>query len=363
MTCGLGAWEYQQRMLTEKLPQKLAIALTDSKLFTKEELGAVTFKRFDGGHHNDIYRVRLGRKDYSVRISKKPNKRAGYFAEEFHNLKIASAAGIAPAVLFADENTGTLIYKYIDGQAVSRDDLADQNFCGTVTRAIKSIHELKEPFLYKHSFLNSIRRRELKYFGPSLDKCPQHIKKLAIAAGRAMELIEANPVAWAPCHADLILDNMLRVKRRVVIIDWELSGMSDPHEDLANFIVFGLMTKKSIDMILMQYFHSLTDIGAARTLLYVVIILYYWILRHAEDLLKIPDSERLLQKQQRRLSEAYSLMRTEDYRSAVIALRRHIGKEYKSEQKSMKSEKRAPTLKRAQPSPEKERKSKSDSDS
>jgi|GEM_PF-4172321 len=349
-------------MLTKELPQQLAIALTDSKLFTKKELSEVRFKRFDGGHHNDIYRVRNEKKDYSVRISKKPNKRAGYFAEEFHNLKIASAAAIAPDVLYADENTGTLIYKYIEGHSVSRDDLADQNFCGTVTRAIKSIHELREPFLYKHSFLRSIRRRELKYFGDTLDKCPQHIKKLAIAAGRAMELIEANPVDWTPCHADLILDNMLRVKRSVVIIDWELSGMSDPHEDLANFIVFGLMSKKSIDMILMQYFQSLSDIGAARTLLYVVIILYYWILRHAEDLLKFPDSERLLQKQQRRLNEAYTLMRTDDYRSAVIALRRHIGKEYKSEQKSMKSEKRAPTLKRAKPSLDKERKSKGNSD-
>lgn len=311
-------------MLNKNLPTALQNALEMSRLLTATDFKKLVFKRFDGGHHNDIYRVRTDKKDYAVRLSKKPKKRLGYFSEEFHNQKIAAEAKIAPQILYADENTGTLIYPYIVGAPVTREHLLNPTFCGTVTRAIKTIHSLKKPFLYHHNFLRSIEKRQDRTFGKNLENCPQEAKKLAIYATRAMELVRGNPVAYTPCHADLILDNILKVNNHVTLIDWELSGMSDPHEDLANFICFGNLTPKSIDMVLSHYFNTPDPIGRARTYLFIVIILYYWILRHAEDLIKFPDSERLLLKQQRRLNEANDVIVSQDYKKSVIILKKNV---------------------------------------
>lgn len=62
-------------------------------------------------------------------------------------------------------------------------------------------------------------------------------------------------------HIDAIPDNFLFSKdedgkERISLIDWEYSGMQDPHVDIAMFCIYALYDRKQVDKVIDMYFRD-----------------------------------------------------------------------------------------------------------
>ena len=58
------------------------------------------------------------------------------------------------------------------------------------------------------------------------------------------------------CHIDAIPDNFLLKGNDVFMIDWEYSGMQDPHIDIAMFCIYSMYNQNEIDKLIDIYFKN-----------------------------------------------------------------------------------------------------------
>ena len=66
--------------------------------------------------------------------------------------------------------------------------------------------------------------------------------------------IDAHIAEKVLTHIDAVPDNFLFVDDRIYLIDWEYSGMQDPHVDIAMFAIYALYEKEQIDQLIDAYF-------------------------------------------------------------------------------------------------------------
>ena len=72
------------------------------------------------------------------------------------------------------------------------------------------------------------------------------------------EYIESVPKEWTLTHIDAVPDNFLFEEtgsnQRIRLIDWEYTGMQDPHVDIAMFAVYSMYEREQIDNLIDCYF-------------------------------------------------------------------------------------------------------------
>ena len=68
--------------------------------------------------------------------------------------------------------------------------------------------------------------------------------------------IEQNVEKKTLCHIDAIPDNFLLKGNDVFMIDWEYSGMQDPHIDIAMFCIYSMYDQNEIDKLIDLYFKN-----------------------------------------------------------------------------------------------------------
>ena len=81
---------------------------------------------------------------------------------------------------------------------------------------------------------------------------------------------------WCLTHIDAVSDNFLFYKsaedknESLQLVDWEYSGMQDPHVDLAMFCIYSLYNKVQVDNLINIYFKNNCDKNT-RTKIYAYI--------------------------------------------------------------------------------------------
>jgi len=72
--------------------------------------------------------------------------------------------------------------------------------------------------------------------------------------------IEAAPKEWVLTHIDAVPDNFLFeeeiANQRIRLIDWEYSGMQDPHVDIAMFAIYSMYDNAQVESLIDSYFHE-----------------------------------------------------------------------------------------------------------
>ncbi|MEE8336929.1 MAG: choline/ethanolamine kinase family protein [Dehalococcoidia bacterium] len=211
---------HEVRAAIEALPSSLAI---DPAAATVTTLKGLT---------NRNYLIDCGDRSYVLRLAGPATGRYIDRTREAAHARAAHAAGIAPALFFADPETGTMLTEYlplapVTGDAI-RNDPAQQRRCAL---ALRRLHALSPPFEGRFDPFEHIDR----YLAvlAALDGAPP--AELG-AVQRAVEPLRAL-VATASvrsCHVDTYCENFLDDGRRTLMIDWEYSGTGDPVWDLAN---------------------------------------------------------------------------------------------------------------------------------
>ena len=187
-----------------------------------------------GGLTNRVYRLGA----YVLRLPGQGTEAYIDRANEAVAARAASAAGVAPELVWAEPARGIMVTRFVTGCATMSPD-AFRSRPGSPARAAQALARLHR------SGANFPARFELFAMIDDYLRLLQG-KPVALPAGYHAVLAEAeavraalgaHPVPLVPCHCDPLCENFLDSGQRMWIVDWEYSGMNDPMWDLGDLSV------------------------------------------------------------------------------------------------------------------------------
>lgn len=164
--------------------------------------------------------------------------------------------GICDNVVYIDSKKGLKITEYINNPREcnpnSEKDLAK------CMKRLKEIHEMDLEVNHRFDLYKKIdeyeqlRRRQSIY--PDYEETKKNVLSLK-------EYINKHKGKETLAHIDSVPDNFLfskdtKGKEQLNLIDWEYSGMQDPHVDIAMFCIYALYNRKQIDRLIDLYFEE-----------------------------------------------------------------------------------------------------------
>ncbi len=315
-------------MTSKAPPDGVIAAFLQSKLWATQKKTSVHTLRWlplTQRGNNQIWRVICSptehtKLDWVIKIVRGQNSKS--FRETIHNQQLAIQNGLAPDILEFDASKGVLICPFVQGETLQPKQLEDPETLRRALKALHTLHHLDGEFHHKHSYLNSVTQRQKKaltFMGP---QTLARLSKLKAIAEATIQMLKTHVVPACPCHSDMVTHNaILTPNDHIVFIDWEVSGMGDPHEEVANFLWSASLSVEELDRAITQYLGAKDEIARARIILYLMLIPYDWVMRHQikAQSAKMPQSKLAgLQKRQRkRLKEAVQFANTDMFKRAV----------------------------------------------
>lgn len=190
-----------------------------------EPLGSLT---------NMSYKVTVGEEAYVLRLPGQDTWEYIDRVAEEHNSGIAAAEGLGPEVLYCDASRGTMVSRFIEGEAMDGVWLVrDAEALARVARTLRRLHCSGSDFESRFDVFGMIGRCRNLLYGLE-QPLPAGYGEVERGAGAARRALEASPVPIVPCHNDSWPNNFIDAGGRIYFVDWEFSGMNDPLWDLGH---------------------------------------------------------------------------------------------------------------------------------
>lgn len=164
---------------------------------------------------------------------------------------------ICDDVLYINPDNGYKITKYLSGARVCNpDQMDDVKKC---IEKLRNFHEMSLVVKHEFDIFRQIEFYESLWSGnPSIYKDYRDTKRNVFSLKK---FIENNIYKKSLTHIDAVPDNFLFTKdehgnETIRLIDWEYSGMQDPHVDIAMFCIYALYDKNKIDKVIDIYFQG-----------------------------------------------------------------------------------------------------------
>jgi thiamine kinase-like enzyme len=219
------------------------------------------FSPIPGGITNRNFKVDVDGASYVVRIPGAGTELLGIDREAEHSAARAAAeVEVGPEVIGFLPEQGSLITRFVDGQAIDEETMSDPAMLRRVASGLRSLHGSASIPASFSPFRVVERYREVaEGRGVTVPSAYGELRE------RARE-IEAALGAFSPrlCHNDLLNANFLRVGNRIFIVDYEYAGMGDIFFDLANFSVNHSFEDAVNRSLLEAYFGDATERDLAR---------------------------------------------------------------------------------------------------
>ena len=204
-------------------------------LFDAKAVEAARLTRL-GGLTNGNWAVEIGGDRLVLRI---PGEGTSAYIDrkaEKHNAEVAARAGVNAPVLHFDSGDGVMLCRYIDGATMDGARFRDLGAVARAARAFRRMHDWPEAFQARFDLFE-----KMDEYLALLRKLDAPVPEGYEAAQREAEAVRAalarKPAPLAPCHCDPLAENFLDTGTRMVIVDWEYSGMNDPMWDLGDLSV------------------------------------------------------------------------------------------------------------------------------
>jgi thiamine kinase-like enzyme len=185
-----------------------------------EPLGSIT---------NRTYRLTLDEDSYVARIAG-PTTRYLDRETEAHNARIAHDLGLAPPVLFIDEQV--LLTRYVDGaRPLTAVDLAEPRRLAQVAAMLRRLQSSRVPFRHERHPFGEVDR----YIGTFSHGRAVSLRSRLQPVERALS---ASPMPLVPAHVDASASNfILCPDDSLLLVDWEFSSMADRAWDVASILM------------------------------------------------------------------------------------------------------------------------------
>lgn len=246
-------------------------------LFDAKAVEAARLTRL-GGLTNRNWRVEIGGRSLVLRI---PGEGTSAYIDrkvEKRNAEVAARAGVNAEVLHFDAASGVMLCAFIESATMDAARFRDLGAVGRAARAFRRMHRWPEPFESRFDlfqkmdeYLALLRKLEAPV--------PEGYEQAQAEAGAVRAALGRNPAALAPCHCDPLAENFLDTGDRMVIVDWEYSGMNDPMWDLGDLSVEAAFGPEQDRALLQAYFDGPAPAEAeARMVLYKAMCDLLWTL-------------------------------------------------------------------------------------
>jgi thiamine kinase-like enzyme len=233
---------------------KVLDVLRNLKGFADVAPGEIHLTRL-GGLTNLVHLVELRGEKIVVRIPGAGTESYINREVEVHNAAAAERAGVAPQVLWADAKSGVMVSRALLNIETMTPALfiSRAGSAGRAGAALAKLHHSGEKFKFRFELFAMIDGY-LKVLSGKDVALPQGYHEVVAAAAPVRAALEQNPAALAPCHCDPLSENFLDDGKKMWIVDWEYSGMNDPHWDLGDLSVEAEMDDAQEAELLQGYF-------------------------------------------------------------------------------------------------------------
>jgi thiamine kinase-like enzyme len=246
-------------------------------LFSREAVSTARLSRL-GGLTNRNYRVDVEGQSLVLRI---PGEGTSAYIDrtvEKHNAEVAARAGVNAELLHFDAGDGVMICRFIEGATMDAERFRDVGAVARAARAFRRMHECSEPFESRFDLFQKMDEylallRNLKA------PVPEGYERAQQEAAAVRRALARNPAQLAPCHCDPLAENFLDTGTRMVIVDWEYSGMNDPMWDLGDLSVEAGFGTEQDAALLHAYFEGpAPEAARGRMILYKAMCDLLWTL-------------------------------------------------------------------------------------
>jgi thiamine kinase-like enzyme len=231
-----------------------------------------------GGLTNRNYRVRTAAgAQYVARFSGAKSSLLAIDRDaEYHNSRLAAAAGVGPRVVEYAPRDGVLIVEWVNGRTFSDADLDDP---GQLERVADICRRLHAGARFVSDFdMFAIQRRYLTIVRESGFRLPEDYLTFEPAVRRIETVLRASATGTVPCHNDLLAANIMDDGARLWLIDYEYAGNNDPCFELGNIWSEAALAPDRLAHLVDAYFGRPAPVETARARLFGLMAKYGWTL-------------------------------------------------------------------------------------
>lgn len=160
-----------------------------------------------------------------------------------------ASVGIGPLVETFVEPDGPLVTRWVDGQALTSDDIRSPDTLRRLAIALRVVHG-GPPLPRRYDVFEVVEELRSTAFAhgvelpPAYARARQLARRVAAARGAVPE---------RPCHNDLLCANLIDDGTRIRIVDWEIAGMGDVFFDLASLAIDAQLGAEERRLLLRAY--------------------------------------------------------------------------------------------------------------
>ncbi|MBF0093627.1 MAG: tetratricopeptide repeat protein [Alphaproteobacteria bacterium] len=238
--------------------------------------GRLTCTRLAGGTHNQCYRL-AGRETFVLRLGRFPGIRWDFYSEERFNAFAAHTGGLGPDVVHFDVGDGLMVTRFVKGLAVDHTNIHDHERLSRMGGLYARLHALPV-FRGEYDVFTLIDRNMRDKEALATEISPDFPEqKRRVDDIRSLLVATAGP--RRPCHNDPVPENFIDGSDGLTLLDWQCSGMSDPHWELAALCAQTDLSPEGEEALLSAYFDEAGRRWAPRVALYKVVCRYFWFSR------------------------------------------------------------------------------------
>lgn len=209
------------------------------------------------GMTNRSFLFCCGEKKYIMRIPGEGTDKLINRANEASVYRQIAGQGICDDVIYINPENGYKITAYLEGARVC--DASCERDLELCMEKLRLFHARKLQVSHSFDLFGQIDFYESLWNGaPS---CYKDYRKTKQAVLSLRDYIEEHAKERVLTHIDAVPDNFLFTvdqdgNEDIRLIDWEYSGMQDPHVDLAMFCIYALYDREEIDRLIDIYFEG-----------------------------------------------------------------------------------------------------------
>ena len=207
---------------------------------------------------NSIYKINADGTDYILRIDGEQKDYLGLSRNlEVSAMKQAADIGLSPKI-FSSGDERYIVMEYIAGGYINGGQMIEREYIIKMVDAMKKAHRIIvserecSPFYMLDRYIDGIKSFNLKIpdgFYDLLKTLPAIEKRYS----------QNQFYTEKYCHNDFFTFNMIKQDDRIVVIDWELSGMSSIFFDLSTLSFSAMYNDEQDRFMLESYFGNYED--------------------------------------------------------------------------------------------------------
>lgn len=202
------------------------------------------------GMTNRSFRFRFKDKRYIMRIPGEGTNRMIDRKQEYEVYRTILEEGICDPICYISPENGYKITEFLENARV-----CDPSVPEDVRRCmayLRGMHEKK--FEVKHVFDLFCEIEQYESYWEGEPSIYIDYKKTKDKIYELKQYVDNQEKEWTLTHIDAVPDNFLFVDDRIYLIDWEYSGMQDPHVDIAMFAIYAMYDREQVEQLIDYYF-------------------------------------------------------------------------------------------------------------